>query len=265
VAALHLLAAEGIKHPGIWNPIVIGVLTVLCAVGLFCGSVYLLLGTNLGGRLGFLVAAAGLTGFMVLLTTLWWTSGNSGLDPPHGDSPSWSVVEVLKPGELPKASKTTAVDAIEDRGKPIKGDALTNLKPALDGALVTVQPVAGGEAPSQPLAQFASSTDYLVEGLRAYEIGGGTKNVFWHQPKYAAVELCPTKPDVTPPVCDPLQDTQFAILKFDLGSLRQPVVAYWFMSIVLFSLSLLGLHWWEQDDRKRKRAALAPVPAPSSN
>jgi len=265
VAALHLLAAEGIKHPGIWNPIVIGVLTVLCAVGLFCGSVYLLLGTNLGGRLGFLVAAAGLTGFMVLLTTLWWTTGNSGLAPPHGDSPSWSVVEVLKPGELPKASKTTAVDAIEDRGKPIKGDALTNLKPALDGALVTVQPVAGGEAPSQPLAQFASSTDYLVEGLRAYEIGGVTKNVFWHQPKYAAVELCPTKPDVTPPVCDPLQDTQFAILKFDLGSLRQPVVAYWFMSIVLFSLSLLGLHWWEQDDRKRKRAALAPVPAPSSN
>ena len=62
---------------------------MICAVGLFCGSVYLLLGTNLGARLGFLVAAAGLTGFLVLLTTLWLTTpgaatGNSKLDPPGG-------------------------------------------------------------------------------------------------------------------------------------------------------------------------------------
>ena len=84
----------------LWNPTIIGVLTVLCAVGLFCGSTYLLLGTNLGARLGFLVAAAGLSGFLVLLTTLWLTTpgsatGNSDLDPPHGNSASWKVVEVV--------------------------------------------------------------------------------------------------------------------------------------------------------------------------
>ncbi len=59
---LHLLLAEGPTKANLWNPTIIGVLTVLCAVGLFCGSVYLLLGTNLGARLGFLVAAAGLYG-----------------------------------------------------------------------------------------------------------------------------------------------------------------------------------------------------------
>ena len=31
-------------------------------IGLFCGSIYLLLGTNLGARLGFLVAFTGLMG-----------------------------------------------------------------------------------------------------------------------------------------------------------------------------------------------------------
>ena len=71
-----------------------GVIVVLSAIGLFCGSVYLLLSTNLGARLGFLVAAASLTGFMVLLSTLWWTSGNSGIDPPHGRSPSWKVIAI---------------------------------------------------------------------------------------------------------------------------------------------------------------------------
>ena len=100
MAVLHLLLGRGRAPRNLWNPTIIGVLTVLCAVGLFCGSTYLLLGTNLGARLGFLVAAAGLSGFLVLLTTLWLTTpgsatGNSDLDPPHGNSASWKVVEVV--------------------------------------------------------------------------------------------------------------------------------------------------------------------------
>ena len=95
VTGLLITAAEGPAHPNLWNPTILGVLVVLSAIGLFCGSAYLLLATNLGARLGFLVAFASLTGFMVLLTTLWWTSGNSGIDPPHGHSPNWKVVEVV--------------------------------------------------------------------------------------------------------------------------------------------------------------------------
>ena len=69
VTGLLITAAEGPAHPNLWNPTILGVLVVLSAIGLFCGSVYLLLSTNLGARLGFLVAAASLTGFMVLLST----------------------------------------------------------------------------------------------------------------------------------------------------------------------------------------------------
>jgi hypothetical protein len=259
---IHVLGAE-IAHPGIWNPTIIGYLTVACAIGLFCGSVYLLLATNLGGRLGFLVAFAGLMGFMVLLTTLWWTSGNSGLDPPHGHSPSWNVVEVLSPGLAPENAKTAAARDIATKGKAISADQLVTIKPYIDTALVQNVGIGGQPPVPQKFAQFQSATDYVIEGLRAYEVGGGTKNLFWHKPRLAAVEFCPAQANVTPPVCDPLKATQFVILSYNYGTLRQPVVLYWFMSVALFILALLALHWEEQDERARRRAALAPVPTPT--
>ena len=46
--------------PSTWSPFIRGILVVLIGVGVLCGSVYLLLATNLGARLGFLVAMAGL-------------------------------------------------------------------------------------------------------------------------------------------------------------------------------------------------------------
>ena len=53
----------------LWDPTILGVLVVLSAVGLFCGSVYLLLATNLGARLGFLVGPPAI-GFVSQLTSL---------------------------------------------------------------------------------------------------------------------------------------------------------------------------------------------------
>ena len=266
VSLLHVLAAEGPKDANIWNPTIIGVLTVLAAIGLFCGSVYLLLATNLGARLGFLVAAAGLSGFMLLLATLWWTSGSSGIDPPHGRSPQWRVVEVV---DHPNQSKIPAVQTITTKGKAAAGDQLTNLKPAIDAAVVPAKSLNGETPAARPFATlgFSDTTDYLVDSpgvLKSYLVGGGTKNVIFHNHQYAAVELCPVVKNSSPPACDPLQSTKYVVLSHDLGTLRQPVVAYWFMSLALFALSLLGLHWWEKDERARKRATLAPVPTPGA-
>jgi hypothetical protein len=264
-----ITAAEGVKNPNLWNPTILGVLVTLAAIGLFCGSVYLLLSTNLGARLGFLVAAASLTGFMVLLSLLWWTSGNSGIDPPHGRSPSWKVVEVVN---TPQESKIVDIRDIENRGTKVDEAGLANLRPAMDAALVHVTPVAGEEAPEQPFGAFDAALDYLTdfEGFQAYIVGGGSKNVFWHEPKYAVVQFCPKDPNSplgVAPKCDPLEEKKFAVLSFDFGSLRQPVVFQFFIpSVLLFVLSLLGLHWHELDARKRKRErALAPVPAPSGS
>jgi len=262
---LHVLAAEGPKDANIWNPTIIGILTVVSAVGLFCGSVYLLLGTNLGGRLGFLVAIAGLSGFMLLLATLWWTAGSSGIDPPHGRSPQWKVVEVVN---APTESKIPAVRTIDTKGEALKSEGLTNIKPAIDAAIVPATSLNGETPPEHPFATlgYAASTDYLADfpGFQSWIVGGGTKNLFWHDAQYAAIEICSVKENSIPPVCDPLLATHYVILEHDLGTLRQPVVIYWFMSLGLLIVSLLGLHWWEKDERERKKAALTPVPTSGS-
>jgi hypothetical protein len=266
VTGLLITAAEGPAHPNLWNPTILGVLVVLSAIGLFCGSVYLLLATNLGGRLGFLVSFACLSGFMVLLSTLWWTSGNSGIDPPHGHSPNWKVVEVVK---TPSQSKFVGVRDVLTKGAKADATGLANLRPALDAALVHTAPVLNAPAAPQPLAQFQASLDYLIDfkGYQTATIGGGTKNLFWHYPRFAAVEFCPTNPNTppgVPPTCDPLQDVHYAILTYNFGSLREPVVfQFWVPSVLLFGLSLLGLHWYELDVRERKRARVTPAPVPT--
>ena len=66
---LRVLAAdEGPKDANIWNPTIIGVLTVICAVVLFCGSAYLLLGTNMGGR----ASLRGMMTFGSAASTSFW-------------------------------------------------------------------------------------------------------------------------------------------------------------------------------------------------
>src|SRR5436190_14870346 len=95
------LAAE-LLHKGLWYPTILGVLVVVAGIGLFCGSIYLLLGTNLGARLGFLVAFTGLTGFMVILTLLWSTTA-SPLNTLKGRLPAWQVKQVVLGNDLSKA------------------------------------------------------------------------------------------------------------------------------------------------------------------
>ena len=52
------------------------------------GSVYMVLATNLGGRLGFLVALTGLAGWMLLMGITWSIYG-IGL---RGKDPTWDAV-----------------------------------------------------------------------------------------------------------------------------------------------------------------------------
>lgn len=86
---LHTLA--GIA----WDPELRGILSVAVGVVVLMGSVHLLLATNLGNRLGFLVAAAAFFGWLTIMGGVWWVYGTIGM---LGEAPSWDVVEVLYPG-----------------------------------------------------------------------------------------------------------------------------------------------------------------------
>mgnify|MGYP006286612947 CR=1 FL=1 len=55
-----------------FDPGIRGILVVMVGVAVLIGSVYLILSTNLGNRLGLLVALAGLFGWLTILTLVWW-------------------------------------------------------------------------------------------------------------------------------------------------------------------------------------------------
>lgn len=81
-----------------YDPEIRGVLVVTVAALILIGSVYLLLSTNIGARLGFQVAMAALLGWMLLLSLFWWIYGVGAI----GDLPAWHVEEI-NVGDLSQA------------------------------------------------------------------------------------------------------------------------------------------------------------------
>jgi len=271
VHLVPVLATE-LTERSLWYPTILGVLVVVFAVGLFCGSAYLLLATNVGARLGFLIAIAGLSGFMVVLSFLWITTA-SPLNALRGRLPGWQVQEVVA---TPTDSRFEAVDGIEGTGRELPPTDAANIRAFVDEALVRQEAKGGGELPegANEFAQFNEATGFLV--VTTYEIGGSAPNPLKgqirHKPLYSAVEICPvldqsaeTVFGLAPPTpeCDPAEPTQFVILRYDYGSLRVPPIVAFISSILCFGLSLLALHWWERDAKAAKQAAAAPpVPRP---
>ncbi len=75
-----------------WNPGIRGILVVAVGVAVLCGSVYILLATNVGARLGMLLAFAGLFGWLTILTFFWWLSPPA--IGPRGNNATWKPVEI---------------------------------------------------------------------------------------------------------------------------------------------------------------------------
>jgi hypothetical protein len=273
---LLTLAAESL-HKGIWYPTILGVLVVVAAVVLFLGSIYVLLGTNLGARLGFLVAFTGLAGFMMLLSLLWCTTA-SPLNTLKGRIPQWKVQEVIA---SPQKSKTSDVHDIKQKRFQAEATEAANVKAAVDAALVTKvsTPTVEYTPNDNRFAKFEDVTKYQI--LQTWEIGG-SKPQFWkgefrHTPQYAVVQFCqvldtsqsqPFGLPPLPPQCDNSADAKagYVVLFRDLGSLRVPPFVAFGMSAILFILGLLGLHWRERDEQKleeeRAAAAARPVAVP---
>jgi len=264
---LPLLAAETLEKD-IWYPTILGILVVVFAILLFCGSLYLLLATNVGARLGFLVAFTCLMGFMVILTSLWITTA-SPLNTLKGRIPGWDAIEVVK--QLDNA-KTAEVRDIKKDGREVSTIEAANVKAAADENLIAVEALPSeAQVAQQAFARFQAVTEYKV--LNTYEIGGSEPNPLdfevTHTPLFAVVEFCKV---VTPeypfgtvppaPTCTSSPgDRSFLVLQRDLGSLRVPPIVAFISSVLLFGLGLLALHWREKDERATKRAAASSTPA----
>jgi hypothetical protein len=278
---VSLLFASELLHKGLWYPTILGVLVVVAGIALFCGSIYVLLGTNLGARLGFLVAFTGLMGFMVILSLLWCTTA-SPLNTIKGRIPQWRVQEVVT---KPADSNIEAVHGIQKKANRVDPTESANVKAAVDAVLVPKE--ATPTAPLEPdankfaIEEFTDVTRYMI--LNTYEVGGSNpqfwKLQFTHDPLYAVSQFCevsqpdPDRPSVLaplPPECDPDGVTGFVVLSRDLGSLRVPPFVAFIMSSILFVLGLLMLHWREKDEnaveakkQEQQVAQKRPTPVPA--
>lgn len=88
-----------------WNPEIRNILSLLVGVGILVGSVYLLLGTNTGARLGLLITLGSLFGWLTIMGLTWWMYG-IGL---KGTEPSWEAIEINH-ADLAVADLTEARD-----------------------------------------------------------------------------------------------------------------------------------------------------------
>jgi hypothetical protein len=266
VPVLTILAQTVTKPPpsGIWYPTIIGILVVAAAIALFCGSVYVVLGTNLGARLGFLVAFTGLMGFMVLLTVLWMFT-TSPLNTLRGSIPAWELQKVVP--SLHDPSVPANLRDVAHAGRVVPTTQAAVIKAAVDAKLVTTPPVAAFTLPADAnkFARFDKVTDF--KEVKYFEVGGSKPHLIdWqlnHQSLYAVVQFCGVLPNnlpfglpPPPPTCDPTSTKGgYAILKFNYGSLRIPPFVAFLASSILFGLGLLSLHWREKDERAAKAAA----------
>lgn len=167
---LHTLA--GIA----WDPQIRGILATAVGVVVLMGSVYLLLGTNVGIRLGFLLSAASFFGWMAIMGLIWWVYGTIGM---LGTAPSWQVSEVVYP-DLDAAALEEARELDPsplpppEEYKELEGDdyeaVRAEVEPELDGwRLLPESDTSFGEAKATVDAYIAENP---ITGVGSEELGG---------------------------------------------------------------------------------------------
>lgn len=136
-----------------WAPGFKGILTVAVGVAILMGSVALILGTNSGARLGFLIALTGLFGWFIVMGTIWSIYGIGY----KGPAPSWKVIDVVTgPPSGSRVAKADSLPLPEDLPDPVA------LRDA-DKALLKEYPK---EAPKQPnLGDLAGASEKVKDRL----------------------------------------------------------------------------------------------------
>lgn len=261
VAALH------------WDPQIRGALIVITAFAILPGSVFLLLSTNVGARLGVLLATTGLFGWLTVLAATWVVFGIGD----KGAEPSWKAKEIIT-GPLAVAT-TPVMRAFPNGWRQLKeGDSkLADATAASDRVLSSVAanaPPKPGEEPKPPkiLEQFPSpfkqTTEYVF--FAGYTKGGDNevftigrhKFFFGHSPHYTVIQVKAAIPQPEGTVGKPLIDDRAATVSVlqvrDLGNVRWPSTIIMVMSALIFGICCRVLHRRDKEImRLRAQAATA--------
>ena len=98
-----------------WDPGFRGFLTVVLAVGILCGSIALILGTNSGARLGTLLAVSALFGWLTVMGIIWSIYGIGW----KGQAPTWDVRDIVQSNP---ANPTMDSEVKKANSLPVPGD-----------------------------------------------------------------------------------------------------------------------------------------------
>lgn len=264
-----------------WEPQIRGILIIIISVTVLCGSIFLILGTNIGARLGFLVALSGLAGWMMLMGLVWWSFGLGLI----GELPSWQPV----PGQTilltPLAVQEAGLFA-PDAQLPPEDASYTEQAEAVDQLLIDNGWTRLDEA-DPSFGQSAASGSVQIEEDGTLEVGqfqvvnvfdkGGERYpkigesidffAFLHRPHYILVEVvslveqrdepgrAPARAEI-----DTTQPHRYVYMIRDLGNQRVPAAYVSIGSAIVFFTCCYLLHSRDRRVRLNRSAALA-VPA----
>ena len=244
-----------------WEPELRGIVIVAIAVGVLVGGTYLVVGTNLGARLGFLVVLAGLFGWMATMGAIWWTYG-IGL---KGREPTWQPAEpvtivreasLLQGAEILESplkltgdvvsDSSTVASALQNQGWVL----LEESDPRRGQAVAASDEIIQKEAEELVAGEYLSLAVYDKGGERWPKINESLDFVaFFHKPHFALVEVAPVLPQRSEPgraparpVVDETQPHRYIHMVRDLGSKRQPAIFITIGSSIIFLLLCQILH-----------------------
>jgi hypothetical protein len=263
-----------------WEPELRGILIVIISVGTLCGSIYLILGTNLGVRLGFLVAFAGLAGWMFLMGAVWWAYG-IGLQGPAG---TWDPVEgrtvlqdpgalaqvgvienpmVITPDVSPTQQALMVDDALETEGWEKLAESSAAYGQAGSSAAEYIE-----ESGAFAAGEFRIVNVFDRGGERSPNLADGKLDflAFWHKPHYVVVEMAPlvvqrTEPGRAPAPAriDESRPHQYVYMIRNLGARRQPAAFITVGSLIVFLITCWLLHRRDRFVRANREQRALPT------
>ena len=265
-----------------WQPELRGILITIIAVFTFCGSVYFILSTNLGARLGFLVAFAALAGWMFLMGAIWWSYGKGLLGPEaswapisgrtvlttdalSGDGPLDAPV-VVEGSADPNTTAAAVADQFVSEGWTQLESSLPAFQQAGAAASVMLE-----ESKAMANGEFQVANVFDQGGQRSPQLFDGRLDflAFLHTPHYAVVEMAPlvaqrNEPGRAPakPEIDTTRERRYVYMIRDLGAKRKPAGFITIGSLAVFLMLCYLLH--TRDRRVLANRAQRALPAQTS-
>lgn len=237
-----------------WQPGLRGIVVVLIAAGVLIGGTYLIVGTNVGARLGILIILAGLFGWMVIMGSMWWTYGIGLKGPVASWQPAQPITILRDPSTLSVAGVVGAkVSDAQSAAAQLQSEGwrlLDEADPQRGQAVAASDEILQVEAEEFGAGEYLSVAVYSRGGERWPKINDSLDFVaFFHKPHYSIVEVAPVVPQrVEPgrapsrPVIDTAQPHRYVYMLRDLGALRQPPIFITLGSALIFFLLCYVLH-----------------------